>query len=150
MPAAATANRNAVLTVEGIKLEVLAADAAGRQLKLNEVRELPLIHVPSDLALAATHARRSSDRRRGGLLVRDCSRHARPWQKPLIYDTWSSPIAHRGGRPCYRAHSLLPNCLDRCAFCALKTRPLWFERSQTKNDQRTALGIHHGAFPAAR
>src|SRR5215471_3577646 len=100
MPAAATANRNAVLTVEGIKLEVLAADAAGRQLKLNEVRELPLIHVPSDLALAAAHARHSSDRRRGGLLVRDCSRHARPWQKPLIYDTWSSPIAHRGGRPC--------------------------------------------------
>ena len=37
MPAAATANRNAVLTVEGIKLEVLAGEAAGRQLKLDEV-----------------------------------------------------------------------------------------------------------------
>jgi hypothetical protein len=60
MPAAATANRNAVLTVEVIKLEVLAAEAAGRQLKLDEVRELPLIHVPSDLALAAAHARRCS------------------------------------------------------------------------------------------
>jgi len=83
MPAAATANRNAALTVEGIKLEVLAAEAAGRQLKLNEVRELPLIHVPSDLALAAAHARRSSDRRSSGLLVRDRSRHARPWLKPL-------------------------------------------------------------------
>ena len=67
-----------MLTVEGIKLEVLAADAAGRQLKLDEVRELPLIHVPSDLALAAAHARRSSDRRSSGLLVRDRSRHARP------------------------------------------------------------------------
>src|SRR6266487_6399818 len=44
MPAAATANRNAVLTVEGIKLEVLAGQAAGRQLKLDEVREIPLIH----------------------------------------------------------------------------------------------------------
>ena len=43
MPAAAAANWNAVLTVEGVKLEVLAAEAAGRQLKLNEVRELPLI-----------------------------------------------------------------------------------------------------------
>ena len=42
--AAATANRNAVLTVEGIKLEVLAGQAAGRQLKLDEVREIPLIH----------------------------------------------------------------------------------------------------------
>ena len=46
MPAAATANRNAVLTVKGIKLEVLAAEAAGRQLKLDEVQELPFIHVP--------------------------------------------------------------------------------------------------------
>ena len=82
MPAAATANRNAVLTVEGIKLEVLAAEAAGRQLKLDKVRELPLIDVPSDLALAAAHARRSSDRR-SGLLVRCRSRQARPWQKPL-------------------------------------------------------------------
>ena len=63
MPAAATANRNAALTVEGIKFEVLAAEAAGRQLKLDEVRELPLIHVPGDLALAAAHAHRSSDRR---------------------------------------------------------------------------------------
>ena len=44
MPAAATANRNAVLTVEGIKLEVLAGQAAGRQLKLDEVQEIPLIH----------------------------------------------------------------------------------------------------------
>ena len=44
MPAAATANRNAVLTVEVIKLEVLAGQAAGRQLKLDEVREIPLIH----------------------------------------------------------------------------------------------------------
>jgi hypothetical protein len=58
MPAAATANRNAALTVEGIKLEVLAAEAAGRQLKLDEVRELPLIHVPRDLALTAAHAHR--------------------------------------------------------------------------------------------
>jgi len=44
MPAAATANRNAALTVEGIKFDVLAAEAAGRQLKLDEVREIPLIH----------------------------------------------------------------------------------------------------------
>ena len=51
MPAAATANRNAALTVEGIKLEVLAAEAAGRQLKLDEVWELSLIHVPGDFAL---------------------------------------------------------------------------------------------------
>src|SRR6266446_1538010 len=101
MPAAATANRNAALTVEGIKFEVLAAEAAGRQLKLDEVRELPLIHVPGDLALAAAHAHRSSDRRRGGLLVRDCARRARPWQKPLKYDTWSRPIAHWGERPCW-------------------------------------------------
>jgi hypothetical protein len=62
MPAAATANRNAALTVEGIKLEVLAAETAGRQLELDEVREVPLIHVPGDLALTAAHARRSSDR----------------------------------------------------------------------------------------
>src|SRR6266487_2252272 len=99
MPAAATANRNAALTVEGIKFEVLAAEAAGRQLKLDEVREIPLIHVPGDLALAAGHAHRSSDRRRGGLLVRDSLRHARPSQKPLKYDTWSRPTAHWGGRP---------------------------------------------------
>src|SRR6266446_21016 len=56
-PAAATANRNATLTVEGIKLEVLAAEAAGRQLELDEVRGLPLIHVPGDFALAAARAR---------------------------------------------------------------------------------------------
>jgi len=62
MPAAATTNRNAALTVEGIKLEVLAAEPTGRQLDLDEVRELPLIHVPGDFALAAAHAR-SSDRR---------------------------------------------------------------------------------------
>jgi hypothetical protein len=43
-------------------------------------------------------ARCTSDRR-DGLLVRDCARHARPWQKPLKYDTWSRPIAHWGGRP---------------------------------------------------
>jgi hypothetical protein len=101
MPAAATANRNAALTVEDIKLEVLAAEAAGRQLKLDEVREVPLIHVPGDLALAAAHAHRSSDRRKGGLLVRDSLRHARPSQKPLKYDTWSRPTAHWGGRPCW-------------------------------------------------
>jgi len=29
---------------QGIKLEVLAGQAAGRQLKLDEVREIPLIH----------------------------------------------------------------------------------------------------------
>ena len=69
MPAAAAANRNAVLTVEGVKLEVLAAEAAGRQLKLDEVRELPLSHVPRDLALAAAHAPRSSARIAGY----DCS-----------------------------------------------------------------------------
>ena len=45
-------------------------------------------------------ARCTSDRRRDGLLVRDCARRARPWQKPLKYDTWSRPIAHWGGRPC--------------------------------------------------
>jgi hypothetical protein len=101
MPPAATANRNAVLTVEGIKFEVLAAEAAGRQLKLDEVRELPLIHVPGDLALSAAHAHRSSDRGKGGLLVRDSLRHARPSQKPLKCDTWSRPTAHRGGRPCW-------------------------------------------------
>src|SRR5215471_11449084 len=84
MPAAATANRNAALTVEGIKLEVLAAETAGRQLELDEVRGLPLIQVPGDFALAAAHARRSSDRRRGD---------ARPWQKPLKYHTWSRPTA---------------------------------------------------------
>jgi len=44
MSAAATANRNAVLTVEGIKLKILAGETAGRQLKLDEVREIPLIH----------------------------------------------------------------------------------------------------------
>jgi hypothetical protein len=32
-----------VLTVEGIKLEVLAGEGAGRQLKLDEVREIPLM-----------------------------------------------------------------------------------------------------------
>ena len=88
MPAAATANRNAALTVEGIKLEVLAAEAAGRQLELDEVRELPLVHVPGDFALAAAHARRSSDRRRGGFLLHHSLRQARPWQKPLKYHTW--------------------------------------------------------------
>jgi len=50
-----------VLTVEGIKLEVLAAKAAGQQLKLTA--GTLFIHVPSDLALAAAHARRSSARR---------------------------------------------------------------------------------------
>src|SRR5215510_313866 len=50
----------------------------------------------ADLALAAAHAHRSSDRRRGGLLVRDSLRRARPWQKPLKYDTWSRPISHWG------------------------------------------------------
>src|SRR5258708_30460755 len=47
-------------------------------------------------------ARCASDRRRDGLLVRDCARRARParpWQKPLKYDTWSRPIAHWGERP---------------------------------------------------
>jgi hypothetical protein len=100
MPAAATANRNAALTVEGIKLEVLAAEAAARQLELDEVRELPLIHVPSAFALAAAHARRSSDRRRGGFLMHHSLRQARPWQKPLKYHTWSRPTAHWGESPC--------------------------------------------------
>ena len=99
MPAAATANRYAALTVEGIKFEVLAAEAAGRQLKLDECGNSRSFI--ADLALAAAHAHRSSDRRRGGLLVRDSLRHARPSQKPLKYDTWSRPTAHRGGRPCW-------------------------------------------------
>jgi hypothetical protein len=63
------------------------------------VRELSLIHVPGDFALAAAHAHRSSDRR-SGLLVRDSIRHARPSQKPLKYDTRSRPTAHWGRRPC--------------------------------------------------
>jgi hypothetical protein len=91
MPATATANRKAALNVEGIKLEVLAAEAAGRQLELDEVRELPLIHVPGAFALAAAHARRSSDRRRGGFLLRHSLRQECPWQKPLKYHTWSRP-----------------------------------------------------------
>jgi hypothetical protein len=42
--------------MEGIKLEALAAEATWWQLELDDVRELPLIHVPSDLELAAGHA----------------------------------------------------------------------------------------------
>jgi hypothetical protein len=34
------------LTVKDIKLKILAAEAAGRQLKLDELQELPFIHVP--------------------------------------------------------------------------------------------------------
>src|SRR5262245_8669609 len=56
MPAAASANWYAALTMEGIKLEALAAEATWWQLELDDVRELPLIHVPSDLELAAGHA----------------------------------------------------------------------------------------------
>src|SRR5262249_53551623 len=55
MPAAAAANWDAALTMEGIKLEALAAEATWWQLKLDDVREVPLIHVPSDLELAAGH-----------------------------------------------------------------------------------------------
>jgi hypothetical protein len=46
MPAAAAANRNAVLTVERFKLEVLAAEAAGRELKLDEVRDSRSVMCP--------------------------------------------------------------------------------------------------------
>src|SRR5262249_61112809 len=53
MPAAAAANWDAALTMEGIKLEALAAEATWWQLELDDVREVPLIHVPSDLELAA-------------------------------------------------------------------------------------------------
>src|SRR5262249_60794170 len=55
MPAAAAANWDAALTMEGIKLEALAAEATWWQLELDDVREVPLIHVPSDLELAAGH-----------------------------------------------------------------------------------------------
>ena len=56
MPAAAAANWDAAFTVECFKLEALAAKAARRQLELDQVREVPLVHVASDLALAAAHA----------------------------------------------------------------------------------------------
>src|SRR5262249_59479728 len=55
MPAAAAANWDAALTMEGIKLEALAAEATWWQLELDDVREVPLIHVPSNLELAAGH-----------------------------------------------------------------------------------------------
>jgi len=55
MPAAAAANWDAALTMGGIKLEALAAEATWWQLELDDVREVPLIHVPSDLELAAGH-----------------------------------------------------------------------------------------------
>jgi hypothetical protein len=51
--AAASANYNAVFTV---KFQALVAEASWRQLELNKVREVPLIHMSSDLELATGHA----------------------------------------------------------------------------------------------
>jgi hypothetical protein len=48
--------------------------------------------------------------------------------------------------------SRLPNCLGRCSFCAPENPVLCglnAAKRRTK-DQRTALGIRDGAFPAAR
>jgi hypothetical protein len=100
---------------------VLAAGAAGQQLKLDEVRELPLIHVPSDFALAVggvvgswcatAHATRDHGRNRSNMTLGRA-------QSRIEADL-----------PADRAYSLLPNCLGRCSFCAPETCPLWVERS---------------------
>jgi hypothetical protein len=62
VPTAASANYDAAFTVERFKLLALVAEVAGRQLDLNDVREVPLIHMPSDLGLTAAHLGLSSSR----------------------------------------------------------------------------------------
>ena len=42
--------------MKGIKLEALVAEATWWQLEVDKVWEVPLIHVASDLELAASHA----------------------------------------------------------------------------------------------
>jgi hypothetical protein len=56
VPAAASANWDAAFTVKGIKLEALVAEATWWQLEVDKVWGVPLIHVASDLELAASHA----------------------------------------------------------------------------------------------
>src|SRR5262249_3473183 len=53
--AAATADRDASFVVECIKLQGPVAEAPWWQLELNDVREVPLVHVSSDFELAAGH-----------------------------------------------------------------------------------------------
>jgi hypothetical protein len=98
------------------RFEILAAVVPQTEVGTGLAKALYL-HVSSEAATAPTAtrsdrinffdddhrnapARCTIDRRRGGLLVRDCARRARPWQKPLKYDTWSRPIAHWGERRC--------------------------------------------------
>jgi hypothetical protein len=56
VPDATTANWDAALVVERIELETLVANAAWRQREFDQMREVPLVLVASDLALAAAHA----------------------------------------------------------------------------------------------
>src|SRR5262249_1804806 len=50
------ADWDAAFTVKGIKLEALVAEATWWQLQVDKVWEVPLIHVASDLELAASNA----------------------------------------------------------------------------------------------
>jgi hypothetical protein len=59
VPPAASANCDAA-SVERFKLKALAAEASWRQLQLDKVREVPLIHVPGDRGLATAHLAQSS------------------------------------------------------------------------------------------
>jgi hypothetical protein len=65
--AAATADRDASFMVECIKLQGPVAEAPWRRLELDDVREVPLIHVSSDLELATTHLAQSSSASRFAL-----------------------------------------------------------------------------------
>jgi hypothetical protein len=58
--ATASANWDAAFTVEGFKIQALVAETSWRQLKLDKVRKVPLIHMSGDLGLATAHLPQSS------------------------------------------------------------------------------------------
>jgi hypothetical protein len=59
VPAAAPAELDAAFTVERRKFRYPAAEAAGGERELDQVREVPLVHVAGYLALASSHVRKS-------------------------------------------------------------------------------------------
>jgi hypothetical protein len=55
-----SADRDAAFTVERFKLVTPIAEVPWRQLQLDKVREVPLIHMSSDLGLTTAHPAQSS------------------------------------------------------------------------------------------